>query len=47
MAEGASIIAIPWYRGRDYAALSKLFSDPENLPNTFEEWQERALLAER
>jgi hypothetical protein len=47
MAERASIIAIPWYRRRDYAALSKLFSDPENLPKTFEEWLELALLAER
>jgi hypothetical protein len=47
MAESASIIAIPWYRRRDYAALSRLFSDSENLPNTFEEWLELALLAER
>jgi hypothetical protein len=46
MAERASIIAIPWYRRHDYAALSKLFSDPENLPKTFEEWLELALLAE-
>jgi hypothetical protein len=30
-----------------YAALSKLFSDPENLAKTFEEWLELALLAER
>jgi hypothetical protein len=30
-----------------HAALSKLFSDPENLPKTFEEWLELALLAER
>ena len=47
MAERASIIAIPRYRRRDYAALSRLFSDPENLPKTFEEWLEIALLAER
>ena len=47
MAERASIIAIPWYRRRDHTALSKLFSDPENLPKTFEEWLELALLAER
>jgi len=47
MAERASIIAIPWYRRRDYAALSKLFSDPQNLPKTFGEWLELALLAER
>ena len=46
MAERASIIAIPRYRRRDYAALSKIFSDPENLPKTFEEWLELALLAE-
>ena len=47
MAERALSIAIPWYRWRDYAALPKLFSDPENLPKTFEEWLELALLAER
>jgi hypothetical protein len=46
MTERVSIIAIPWYRRRDYRALSKLFSDPENLPNTFEEWLKLALLSE-
>ena len=47
MAERASIIAIPWYLRRDYVALSRLFSDPDHLPSTFEEWLKLALLAEK
>jgi hypothetical protein len=44
--ESASIIAILWHHRPACNTLSSQFSDPENLPKTFEEWFGFALLAE-
>lgn len=35
-------VGLPWYRRSDYAALLALFTDPDKLPVTFEEWLTRA-----
>jgi hypothetical protein len=44
---GSSVVALPWFRRADYAALLKLFSDPEKLPETFDVWLQRAEAVER
>jgi hypothetical protein len=35
-------IALPWYRRGDYPLLLALFSDPQNLPESFEAWLQHA-----
>lgn len=40
-------IALPWYHRSDYAALLGLFSDPDNLPDTFDAWLEHAERVEK
>jgi hypothetical protein len=40
-------VALPWFRRADYAALLKLFSDPDKLPETFDVWLQRAEAVER
>ena len=32
MVAPSSVIALPWYRRGDYAALLRLFSDPDKVP---------------
>ena len=44
---GSSVVALPWFRRRDYAALLRLFTDPEKLPETFDVWLQRAEAVER
>jgi len=36
------ITALPWYHRTHYPALLKLFSDPDKLPETYDEWLKRA-----
>jgi len=38
MANMAQIISAPWYRREDYDAVRKMVDDPDNFPETFEEW---------
>ena len=40
-------MALPWFRRADYAALLRLFTDPEKLPETFDVWLQRAEAVER
>ena len=40
-------VALPWYHRSDYAALLGLFSDPDNLPDTFDAWLEHAERVEK
>jgi hypothetical protein len=42
MAATPPAIALPWYARGDYAALVELFSDPDLLPATYDEWLKRA-----
>ena len=35
-------LGLPWYHCDDYAFLLTLFSDPDKLPGTFDEWLKRA-----
>jgi hypothetical protein len=42
MAAPSRILALPWYARGDYAALLKLFSDPDLLPATYDAWLKRA-----
>jgi hypothetical protein len=44
---GSSVVALPWFRRVDYAALLKLFTDSEKLPGSFEVWRQRAEAVER
>ena len=44
---GSSVVALPWFRRVDYAALLKLFTDSEKLPETFDVWRQRAEAVER
>jgi hypothetical protein len=43
---GSSVVALPWFRRADYPALSRLFTDPEKLPGTFDAWLQRAKAVE-
>lgn len=36
------LVGLPWYRRSDYAALLALFTDPDKLPTTFDEWLRHA-----
>jgi hypothetical protein len=47
MVAPSSVIALPWYRQGDYAALLRLFSDPDKLPATYDAWLMRAESTER
>jgi len=47
MAAPSSVIALPWYRRGDYAALLRLFSDPDKVPATYDAWLKRAESTER
>jgi hypothetical protein len=47
MAAPSSVIALPWYRRGDYAALLRLFSDPNKVPATYDAWLKRAESTER
>lgn len=38
---------IPWYRREDYPRVLKIMADGQDLPRTYDEWQERAEYAER
>ena len=40
-------VALPWYNRHEYQALLALFSDPKNLPKTFDEWLEHAEKVEK
>jgi hypothetical protein len=40
-------LALPWYARGDYPTLLELFSDPENLPASYDAWLERAHEIER
>jgi hypothetical protein len=40
--KGSSVVALPWFRRADYAALLMLFTDSEKLPETFDVWLQRA-----
>jgi hypothetical protein len=42
MAATTPATALPWYARGDYAALVELFSDPDLLPATYDEWLKRA-----
>jgi len=44
---GRVLVALPWYRRSDYPLLLPLFSDPQNLPETFEAWLEHAERVEK
>jgi hypothetical protein len=46
MATGVSV-GLPWYRRSDYAALLALFTDPDKLPTTYDEWLSHAESVER
>jgi hypothetical protein len=35
-------IGLPWYRRDDYEALLALFTDPNKMPATFDEWLSHA-----
>ena len=35
-------VALAWYERREYPALLALFSDPDKMPKTFDEWLEHA-----
>jgi hypothetical protein len=41
------ITALPWYHRTHYPALLKLFSDPDKLPETYDEWLKRAESTEK
>jgi hypothetical protein len=47
MVAPSSVIALPWYRRGEYAALLRLFSDPDKLPATYDAWLKRAESTER
>jgi hypothetical protein len=47
MVAPSSVIALPWYRRGDYAALLRLFSDPNKLLATHDAWLKRAESIER
>lgn len=47
MAASPPVTALPWYDRRDYTALLQLFSDPDNLPATYDAWLERAERTEK
>jgi hypothetical protein len=47
MVAPSSVIALPWYRRGDYAALVRLFSDPDKVPATYDAWLKRAESTER
>src|ERR1700730_3131319 len=47
MVAPSSVIALPWYRRGDYAALLRLISDPDKLPATYDAWLKRAESTER
>jgi hypothetical protein len=47
MVAPSSVIALPWYRRGDYAALLRLFSDPDKVPATYDAWLKRAESTER
>lgn len=47
MVASSSVIALPWYRRDDYAALLRLFSDPDKVPATYDAWLKRAESTER
>lgn len=42
-----SVVAIPWYTLTAYKSCLGIFFDREDLPSTFEKWNERALGVER
>ena len=44
---GSSVVALPWFRRAEYAALLSVFTDPEKLPETFDVWLQRAEAVER
>src|SRR4029453_619068 len=46
MATGVPV-GLPWYRRSDYAALLALFTDPDKLPTTFDEWLSHAESVEK
>jgi hypothetical protein len=47
MAASLSVAALRWYARGDSAALLKLFSDPDKLPATYDDWLKRAEGVER
>ena len=42
MVASPPVSALPWYARGDYVALLELFSDPDLLPATYDEWLKRA-----
>jgi hypothetical protein len=46
MATGVPV-GLPWYRRSDYAALLALFTDPDKLPTTYDEWLSHAEIVEK
>jgi hypothetical protein len=37
-----SIVGVAWYKKEDYETLKRLFTDGENLPETYDEWLKKA-----
>ena len=47
MVASSAVIALPWYRRGDYAALLRLFSDPDKVLASYDTWLKRAESTER
>jgi hypothetical protein len=41
------VTALPWFLGDEYASLLLLVTDPEKLPEKFEDWLQRAEATEK